>query len=650
MMNWHHSDVAAVTRELGTGDKGLSTAEALKRLEQYGPNVLESKGRKTAWSILLAQFKDLMIIILAAAAVISGVAGDLTDAIIIIVIVILNAFVGFIQEYRAEKAMEALQKMAAPKALVLRDGKETQVDADQLVPGDLVLLEAGVIVPADLRLTETHALRIEEAALTGESAPVDKTAEALKEEDPPFGDRLNMAYKSAMVTKGRGSGFVVATGMKTEVGRIAEMLQGKEGETPLQKRMADFGRKLSYIVMGICVLLFGIGMLRGENAITMLLTATSLAVAAIPEALPALITIALARGAKRLVKKNALVRKLPAVETLGSVNFICTDKTGTLTQNRMEVTAAEPARQTPGINDNIPLLYLAMALNQDARKDDKGEWTGDPTEIALIKYVIDQYDDAKVQQLLSNYKRVDELPFDSDRKLMSTIHRYDDKFLLITKGAAEAVAPILKDKQAAGKMNKDSSDMAAEGMRVLAYGYRILDKQPADVAEDELERDLEYAGITGMIDPPREEVKAAIAECKTAGIQPVMITGDHLQTAAAIGRDIGLLSENDEVIAGVDLAKLSDEELDQRVEKIKVYARVSPEQKLNIVKSLQRTGHYAAMTGDGVNDAPSLRTANIGIAMGITGTDVSKEAAHMILLDDNFATIVRAGERGPAHL
>ncbi|UYQ95410.1 cation-translocating P-type ATPase [Chitinophaga horti] len=646
-MNWHYSDTAAVTKELATGDKGLTTDEARKRLEQYGSNALESKGHKTAWSILIAQFKDLMIVILAVAAIISAVAGDLTDAIIILVIVILNALVGFIQEFRAEKAMEALQKMAAPKAQVMRDGKATQVEAEELVPGDVVLLEAGVIVPADLRLTETHALRIEEAALTGEAAPVDKTADTLKEEEPPLGDRFNMAYKSAMVTKGRGTGVVVATGMKTEVGKIAEMLQGKEGETPLQKRMADFGRKLTYIVVGICVVLFGLGLLRGESVVTMLLTATSLAVAAIPEALPALITIALARGASRLVTKNALIRKLPAVETLGSVNFICTDKTGTLTQNRMEVTDSLPADKAPVLGKDIPLLYAAMALNQDAKKNDKNEWTGDPTEIALIRYVVDKYPEEEVKAMLDKYPRVAELPFDSDRKRMSTIHQYGDKYLLITKGAAESLEPLFSDKQAVDIMNEASNDMATKGMRVLAYGYRELDTKPAEQPdENELEKDLQYAGITGMIDPPREEVKAAIAECKTAGIQPVMITGDHLQTAAAIGRDIGLLKEDDEVIAGTDLAKLSEEELDQRVKKIKVYARVSPEQKLNIVKSLQRTGNYAAMTGDGVNDAPSLRAANIGIAMGITGTDVSKEAAHMILLDDNFATIVRAVREG----
>ncbi|WP_295121156.1 cation-translocating P-type ATPase [uncultured Chitinophaga sp.] len=645
-MNWHYSDITEVNKELGSSDKGLSNDEASQRLQKYGPNTLESKGKKSAWAIFIAQFKDLMIIILAAAAIISGVVGDLTDTIIILVIVLLNALVGFIQEYRAEKAMEALQKLAAPKAQVIRNGEQTALEADQLVPGDRVLLEAGVIVSADIRLAETHALRIEEAALTGEAAPADKTSDKLKDENPPLGDRTNMAYRGTMVTKGRGTGIVIATGMKTEVGRIAEMLQGEEGQTPLQRRMTDFGKKLSYIIMGICVLLFGIGLLRGEKAVEMLLVATSLAVAAIPEALPALITIALARGAKRLVQKNALIRKLPAVETLGSVNFICTDKTGTLTQNRMQVTDALPVEDSLKISDSIPLLYCAMALNQDAKKQD-GEWAGDPTEIAMIQYVMEKYEEGGVNAMMDEYKRVSELPFDSERKAMTTIHQHKDKFLVITKGAAESIAPLLKDKQAADKMMDDSSNLAKEGKRVLAYGYRILAEAPGDKPDEQaIEKDLDFAGITAMIDPPREEVKAAIAECKTAGIQPVMITGDHLETAAAIGREIGLLAEGDEVIAGVDLEKLSEQELDARVTKIKVYARVSPEQKLNIVKSLQRTGNYTAMTGDGVNDAPSLRTANIGIAMGITGTDVSKEAAHMILLDDNFATIVKAVKEG----
>lgn len=645
-MNWYQPGKEEVIKKLQTGNKGLDAAEAKRRLEEHGANLLETKQQKTAWQILLAQFKDFMIVILMVAAVVSGVAGDLSDASIILVIVVLNAIVGFVQEYRAEKAMEALRNMATPKAKVMRAGQQATVSSADLVPGDWVLLEAGDMIPADLRLTVVHALRIDEAPLTGESVPVDKSISPIKENDPPLGDRFNMAYKSTLVTNGRGAGVVVATGMKTEIGRIAGLLQGEEGATPLQKRMADFGKKLTWMVVGICVVLFGVGILQGEKPVQMLLVATSLAVAAIPEALPALITIALARGAKRLVKQHVLIRKLPAVETLGSVSFICTDKTGTLTQNKMEVVKVEAAPESLKADDDIPLLVCAMALNQDAKKDDKDEWKGDPTEIAMIRYALEEYDEAKVKSVMEKYERRAELPFDSDRKRMSTIHRFNDQFLLITKGAAEAVASKLKESGRQQAILDQSVALSKEGMRVLAYGYRVLNSVPEKLDAEAIEKDLEFAGMAGLIDPPREEVKLAIQECKKAGIQPVMITGDHSETAAAIGRDIGLLEEGDLVLSGTELSKLSESELDAKVEQVRVYARVSPEQKLNIVKSLQRKGHFAAMTGDGVNDAPSLRTANIGIAMGITGTDVSKEAAHMILLDDNFATIIKAVKEG----
>lgn len=647
-MNWHQADIHSVISTLKTTAEGLTETDANKRLEEHGLNILQARQRKSAWWIFFSQFKDLMIIILTAAAIISGVAGDMADMVIILVIVLLNAIVGFIQEYRAEKAMDALKKMSAPHARVKR-GKETkEIPASDLVPGDLVLLEAGDIVPADLRITESHALRMEEAALTGETVPVDKSAGTLDNKELSLGDRVNMAYKSTLVTNGRGAGLVTGTGMDTELGRIAGMLQNnEESKTPLQQRMADFGKKLSWIVMGICLVLFAAGLLRGEPVLKMLLVATSLAVAAIPEALPALITIALARGARRMVKKNALIRKLPAVETLGSVNYICTDKTGTLTQNKMQVEEVFPVEEKIDIaTEDMPFLLFAMALNQDAAPDTEGKWKGDPTEIALIQYVIEKYPEDKVKAILEKFPREAELPFDSQRKCMSTVHRYGQQYLVITKGAAEAIVSRLKDQHNNEKILQQTDEQAAKGMRMLAYAWKVIPSLPEKPDEKQIEKDLSFAGLASMMDPPREEASAAIEECRKAGIRVVMITGDHLATATAIGRNIGLLQEGDESITGADLAKMDDARLQAGVEKIRIYARVSPEQKLNIIQALQRNGNYVAMTGDGVNDAPSLKAANIGVAMGITGTDVSKEAAHMILLDDNFATIVKAVREG----
>ncbi|WEK33873.1 MAG: cation-translocating P-type ATPase [Candidatus Pseudobacter hemicellulosilyticus] len=645
-MNWHQLDTQKVIQETGSSDKGLSASTAQQLLAENGPNELVQKKKKPAWLLFLHQFTDFMIIILLAAAVIAGVAGDLADTIIILVIVLLNAVLGFVQEYRAEKAMEALRKMAAPEAAVLRDGQRTSIPAAELVPGDLVLLEAGVLVPADLRLLESHSLRIEESSLTGESAPVDKDPSPIDEEDLPLGDRLNMAYKSTQVANGRGSGIVIATGMKTEIGKIAGMLQGEDPQTPLRLRLADFGKKITWLVIGICVLLFGVGLLRGEEPVNMLLVAISLAVAAIPEALPALITIALARGARRLVKQNVLIRKLPAVETLGSVSYICSDKTGTLTRNKMTVTGIVPFTEDPLDGQQLSLLEASMVLNQDAVKKKEGGWTGDPTEIALIEYIHGQHDEQAAEKTGREFPRVGELPFDSDRKRMTTIHQQGDRYLVIVKGATEALLDILQDQGATEKIKQETDRLAKEGNRVLAYGYRYLDQLPSELSVDDIEKELQFSGLAGMIDPPREGVKEAIAECKKAGIRTVMITGDHPTTAAAIAREIGILEEKDIVMSGRELGKLSPEELGGKVEQIAVYARVSPEQKLNIVKALQGQDHFVAMTGDGVNDAPSLRTANIGIAMGITGTDVSKEAAHMILLDDKFTTIVGAVKEG----
>lgn len=644
-MNWHCLDTEKVYALTGTNASGLSpSAVAVKRTE-FGPNELEEKKRKPAWLLFLQQFTDFMILVLLAAAVVAGIAGDLTDTIIIVVIVILNAVVGFIQEYRAEKAMEALKKIAAQQAQVMREGKIMTIEASGLVPGDIVLLEAGNIVPADLRITESYSLQVEEAALTGESVPVEKNTAPYPDPELPLGDRLNMAFKSTLVTNGRGKGVVIATGMLTEIGMIARMLQQKEVMTPLQKRMSDFGRKLSYIILLICVLLFGIGLLRGEPPLSMLLISISLAVAAIPEALPALITVALSRGAKRLVRQNALIRKLPAVETLGSVTYICSDKTGTLTQNKMKLTEFFSQPVGGEFSGPVPLPETLLALNQDTRWAG-GQFTGDPTEIALVEYFITTYSREKLEEVQTRLPRVAELPFDSDRKCMTTVHQYGQRYLVVSKGAAESLAEKIGDHSSRDLLLSKADAWAQNGVRVIAYAYRWLDELPVPFSYETVETGLQFLSLAGMIDPPREEARQAITECKSAGIRPVMITGDHPSTAVAIARQIGIMEGKEKWITGKEMKQLDTAAFEKQVEDIRVYARVSPEQKLTIVKALQARGHFVSMTGDGVNDAPSLKSANIGVAMGISGTDVSKEAAHMILLDDNFATIVKAVKEG----
>ncbi|MBL0306745.1 MAG: cation-translocating P-type ATPase [Chitinophagaceae bacterium] len=645
-MNWHCLTSKEIFNLTGSSMNGLTREKAALNLAEFGLNELQEKKKKPAWLLFLAQFSDFMILVLLAAAIIAGIAGDITDTIIILIIVVLNAIVGFVQEYKAEKAMEALKKIAAFQAQVIRNGETFTISAAELVPGDLVLLEAGNVVPADIRLIETHSLRIDEAALTGESVPAEKTDKVLTEEDLPIGDRLNLAFKSTLITNGRAKGVVIATGMLTEIGLIAKMLQQSESVTPLQKRMSDFGKKLSYIILLICILLFVVGLLRGEKPLNMLLISISLAVAAIPEALPALITIALARGASRLVRKNALVRKLPAVETLGSVTYICSDKTGTLTQNKMKVVEAEVAPGGIKLLDNIPLLYCSIALNNDVKPTGENGLLGDPTEIALVNYFNEKYLSETLLKLQEQLPRVAELPFDSDRKCMTTVHRYGQQFLVVSKGAIESITESLSDQVNTSGIHKKANDWANNGIRVIGFGYKIVEELPEPFSYESVEKDLLFAGLAGMIDPPREEVKQAIEECKTAGIHPVMITGDHPATAAAIARQIGILTDKDLLITGKELQQLDFDVFESKVEKIRVYARVSPEQKLKIVKALQAKNHFVSMTGDGVNDAPSLKSANIGVAMGITGTDVSKEAADMILLDDNFTTIVKAVKEG----
>ena len=644
-MNFHLLRKKEALQLLGSRESGLTENEAVERLKKYGLNQLVEKKKKPAWVMFLLQFKDLMILILMAAAVIAGFLGDLKDAIVILVIVLLNAVVGFIQEYRAEKAMAALKKMASPMAIVLRNGSPKNLLASELVPGDVIQLESGNMVPADIRLLECHTLKIEEASLTGESNAVEKHSDELFNEKAPLGDRANMAYKGTIVTYGRGMGVVASTGMDTEIGHIAQMLQEDESLTPLQRRLADFGKKLSLVVLGICVVLYVTGILREEDPVGMLLTAISLAVAAIPEALPAVVTIALALGARRMVRKNALIRKLPAVETLGSVTFICTDKTGTLTENRMTVIETWiPETSPPNFSiSNEELLIHCMALNHDVQKGENDEWVGKSTEVALVDYA-DKYFSENSLKFPSD-QRIEELPFDADRKMMTTVHEYNGGYLSITKGAAEQVLARCNGGDKAAIISR-AADMAAKGLRVLAYGCRLFKNMPEESISF-LEKELYCCGLAGMMDPPRKEVFQAIEDCRTAGIVPIMITGDHPSTARTIAEQLGILKEEkDRLLTGAELEQMTLHDFEEGIERIKVYARVSPQQKLDIVKTLQLKGQYVAMTGDGVNDAPALKRANIGVAMGITGTDVSKEASHMILLDDNFATIIKAVKEG----
>ena len=647
-MDYHLIPAEAVARVLATAPAGLAAATARQRLAEHGANQIADARRKTIGQLLLHQLLDVMILVLLGAALVSGLMGELKSTYVILAIVVVNAVIGFVQEYRAEKAMEALQRMAASQARVLRDGQPVKVAAADLVPGDVVLLEAGNIIPADIRFIEAHALKVDESSLTGESANVAKNPAPLPAGNYPLGDRLNLGYKGTFVTNGRATAYVVGTGMHTELGKIAGLIQETETVTPLQKRLGTLGKRLAVAALVIGALFFGVGWLRGEPLRELLLVSISLAIAALPEALPALVTISLALGAKRLVASHALIRKLPAVETLGSVTYICTDKTGTLTVNKMTVAEVfeVPAFRLPVLETGHALL-TAMALNTDATQDGQGQWLGDSTEVALARYAAEQEHGRAA--LEARLPRLAELPFDSERKCMSTLHQTPQGVLVITKGAVGSLfEQLAADQQSTIPDLKRRVDaLAGQGRRVLGYAAKLLPALPADITPATVETGLCFVGFAGLLDPPRPEARQAVAACKAAGITAVMITGDHPLTARAVAESLGIIaSVQDLVLTGQELTQLDEPAFAELVERVRVYARVDPAQKLRIVRTLQARHQFVAMTGDGVNDAPALKHADIGIAMGINGTEVSKEAAHMILLDDDFATIVEAVRHG----
>ena len=665
-MKHYLSTPEEVFKETSSSEKGLTSEQAQKRLEENGKNRLEEGKKKSVIRRLLEQFADPMIIILIVAAAISGITaafegGFPSDVIIILFVVILNAILGVVQESKAEKAIEALQEMAAATSKVERDGKVMQIKSEDLVVGDVIILEAGDAVPADARIIESASLKIEEAALTGESVPVNKFIDIINlkdtEKDVPLGDRKNMMYMGSSVVYGRGRAVVTATGMDTEMGKIAGALaQAQDGQTPLQKKLAQLSKILSFIVIGICAVIFAIGIIRElvtgnqiglEFLLNTFMIAVSLAVAAIPEGLAAVVTVVLSIGVTNMSKKNAIIRKLTAVETLGCAQIICSDKTGTLTQNKMTV--------VEHYGDDEKMLATGMALCTDVNIDENKEIIGEPTEAARVAYALTL--DLNKNDLSKNGRRVAEAPFDSMRKMMSTVHSKDGAYIQYTKGAPDEVlkccTKILKDGKVRDiteadrteilKKNKEYADRA---LRVLACSFKELSEIPADQSPEALEKDLVFCGLVGMIDPVRPEVKAAIEECRTAGIRPIMITGDHKDTATAIAMELGIIDNPDAAITGAQLNEISDEDFEKDVEKYSVYARVQPEHKVRIVNAWKKRGMITAMTGDGVNDAPSIKSADIGVGMGITGTDVTKNVADMVLADDNFATIVSAVEEG----
>ena len=683
-MEWYRQTKEKLLSNLNTNvDSGLSSEDVENRLKKYGPNELKEEEKRSLLSKILAQFNDFLVIILIVASIISFAVGEKADSIVILAIVVINAFLGLYQEGKAEKSLEALKKMAAPNAKVIRNGATTIVPADTLVPGDIVLLESGDIIPADLRLIESSNLKIEEASLTGESVPVEKNGLTTFDKEASLGDRINMAYMSTIVTYGRGRGIVVETGHGTEIGKIATMIQTFEDEsTPLQKKLDQLGKYLGIACIIVCALVFGIGILQGRDILEMFMVAISLAVAAIPEGLPAIVTIVLALGMNRMVKRNAIVKKLLAVETLGCTTVICSDKTGTLTQNEMTVVKAytngkiiditgtgyEPKGEflldessiDPKENVNLNTLISIGILCNDATLEETSESyriIGDPTEGSLI--TLAGKGGLYKNEINNKYPRIEEIPFDSDRKMMTTFHKdfFPDKLVSFTKGAPDIVINKCENIYLNGEIVPFTDELKKEvldinsrfsrkALRVLAFAFRKYDNLPNEITSDTIENNMIFVGLVGMIDPPREEAKKAIKHCKEAGIKTVMITGDYKETAFAIAKELGMVEHEDEAIMGKELDNVSDEDLKELVKQKRVYARVSPEHKVRIISALKANGEIAAMTGDGVNDALALKRADIGVAMGITGTDVAKNTAEVILTDDNFASIVAAVEEG----
>lgn len=667
--NWFNKNFKEVEKELETDlEKGLSKEKVEEKQQKYGYNELQQVAKKSIFQRFLEQFKDFSIIVLIIAAIVSGIVGvaqgeGITDTIIILIVVIVNAIIGVAQESKAEKSLEALQKLSDHASKVIRNGNMEVVPAKELVPGDIVVLDTGDYIPADLRIIEAVNLKTQESSLTGESVPVEKTSEIIEEQEIGIGDRKNMLFSSSLVTYGRGKGIVVETGMTTEVGKIAGMINSTEKqETPLQQKLDKLGKTLGIAALVICAVIFILGILQGKEIISMFMTAVSLAVAAIPEGLVAVSTIVLAIGVQKMVKKNAIVKRLPAVETLGSATVICSDKTGTLTQNKMTVEKIfwnDATREASNISDDeideelTKLVYANMLCN-DTKISSDGTLTGDPTETALVDMGFKLNFDPSIYDRM---ERVEEIPFDSDRKLMTTVNKVGDKYVVYTKGGIDEILKRCNSYEIGGqiseelesyinKIRQENEKMAQNALRVLGCAYKEIDHIPTKEEMKTIENDLIFIGMVGMIDPPREEAKLAVEKCKTAGIKTVMITGDHKITATAIAKKLGILENDDEAITGLELEQMTDEELEKNVRHYSVYARVSPEHKVRIVKAWQKNGEVVAMTGDGVNDSPALKKADIGCAMGIVGTDVAKEAADVILTDDNFATVVSAVEEG----
>ncbi|PXF33881.1 ATPase [Mesotoga sp. SC_NapDC2] len=658
-MTWHLIETKAVTEQLEVDPEiGLSFSEAEERLGKYGENILREEKKKTNLERFVEQFKDVMIIILIAAAAISFLVSifekeGFFEPVLIMLIVILNAVIGVIQESKAEKALDALKKLSSPNARVIRDGEQKLIQASKLVPGDIILIEAGDFVPADARIIESASLKVDESALTGESVPSEKSADAIVKEEASIGDRHNMVFSGCGVSYGRGKGVVVETGMKTEMGKIAGLLSGEEDtQTPLQHRLSVLGKYLGIAALIACAVIFLVGLIEGIPIMEIFMISVSLAVSAIPEGLPAIVTVVLAIGVQRMVKRNAIIRKLPAVETLGSATVICSDKTGTLTQNKMTLVKAFSASSsvTEEISDDnsseIRDLLLYATLCSDGRvviEDGEEKHIGDPTETSIVLAAM--RNGILKDEIEKKCPRLAEIPFDSERKMMTTINDIDGKNVVIVKGAIDSVST----RCTSGDVQKGreiAEEMGSSALRVLAVASKEIQKIPATLDPAEIESGLTFLGLVGMIDPARPVAKESVRLCRQAGIRPVMITGDHKLTAAAIAREVGILLEGDEIVSGIELSKMSDDELDRRVRNISVYARVSPSDKIRIVHALQKQGEVVAMTGDGVNDAPALKAADIGCAMGITGTDVAKSAADMTLTDDNFATIVHAVKEG----